>query len=599
MSKSVNLLPSGLPGHHRSVSLEKAKKPGMVITRIWQYFGKQKILFLLVILFLLLNTAASLYGSYLLRPIINNYIIPGRVQGLLQMVVLLMAIYLLGVIAAFFQSRLMIYVAQKTVNIIRADMFCKMQTLPIRFYDTHNHGELMSRFTNDLDNVSDALNDSVTQIISSLITVAGTFVLMLYISPMLSLVTTVVVFAMFWLAKLIIQKSNTYFTGQQAALGILNGYIEEIITGEKTVKVYCHEEEATDDFEKLNKGLLKKATKAQFYSGIMMPIMQNLNTINFALTAAAGGIMSIVTGLDIGGLAAFLQYSKQFSRPLNQISGEFSSFQTAMASAERIFEVMDQLPEKADEKQAVELANIKGEIHFNQVTFSYNPGKTILKNISLKALPGQKIAFVGSTGAGKSTIINLLPRFYDIQSGDISIDGTDIRMIKRKNLRQSLAMVLQDTHLFHGTVMENIRYGSLKATDQQVIAAAKLVSADSFIKRLPKGYLTILEDDGNNLSQGQRQLLNIARAAVADPRILILDEATSSIDTRTEIHIQIGIDRLMEGRTSFVVAHRLSTIINADKIIVLEQGEIIEQGSHAELLKQKGRYFELYTSQFD
>ena len=461
------------------------------------------------------------------------------------MVLLLMAIYLTGAGAAFFQSRLMIYVAQKTVNKIRNDMFSKIQSLPIRFYDTHSHGDLMSRFTNDLDNVSEALNDSVTQIISSMITIVGTFILMLYISPLLSLVTVITVAFMFWLARLIIRKSKIYFTGQQAALGDANGYIEEMITGQKMVKVFTHEAEAISQFEKLNDDLLGKATKAQFYSGIMMPIIQNLNTINFALTAAAGGILSILAGLDIGGLAAFLQYSRQFARPINQISGEFSSLQTALASAERIFHIMDELPEKADDENAAALGDIKGEVSFDHVTFSYDYGKVILKDISLKALPGQKIAFVGSTGAGKSTIINLLPRFYDIQSGSITIDGIDIRMVKRQSLRRALAMVLQDTHLFNGTVMENIRYGNLAATDAEVIAAAILVSADSFIRRLPKGYSTVLKDDGNNLSQGQRQLLNIARAAVANPGILVLDEATSSVDTRTEINIQTGIDKLM------------------------------------------------------
>lgn len=601
MSETHNppLLPHGLPGHHGLVSVEKAKNPGRVITRLWSYFGRQKWLFILVVCFLLLNTAASLTGSYLLRPIINHYILPGNSTGLLRMVVWLLAIYLSGAASAFAQSRLMIVVAQRIVNTIRADMFSKMQRLPVRFYDTHTHGELMSRFTNDLDTVSEALNDSVTQVFSSFITLTGTFVLMVYISPLLSLVTVAIVSLMLWLASRIINKSKVFFTGQQASLGVANGYIEEMITGQKVVNVFCHEREAIAEFDRLNTDFRDKSTKAQFYSGIMMPIMQNLNTINFALTAAVGGVLSITTGLDIGGLAAFLQYSRQFARPVNEISSEYNSLQAAMAGAERIFQLMDELPEAADDDHAVALSRVTGNVVFDHVVFSYEAGHIILNDISLRVSAGQKIAFVGSTGAGKSTIINLLPRFYDIQSGSISIDGVDTKTIKRDSLRQSLAMVLQETHLFDDSVMENIRYGRLDATDAEVIAAARLASADSFITRLPKGYLTVLQGDGANLSQGQRQLLNIARAAVANPSILILDEATSSVDTRTELNIQMGIDKLMEGRTSFVIAHRLSTVRNADEIIVLEAGRIVERGNHTALLQQKGRYFELYTSQFD
>lgn len=600
-TRTVPLVPHGLPGHRGGIvlSAERPKNPWQVITRIWKYLGKQRLLFMLVIFFLIINTTATVTGAYLLRPIINNYIIPGNIAGLVIMVFWLIAIYSAGAVSAFLQNRIMIAVAQKMVKAIRADMFDKMEQLPVKFYDTHSHGELMSRFTNDLDNVSEALNDSITQVFASSITLAGTFVLMVYISPLLSVITITILFVMLWLASRIIKKSKAFFTGQQAALGVANGYMEEMITGQKVIKVFCHESAAIAGFETLNDDLCAKSTKAQFYSGVMMPVMQNLNTINFALTATAGGIISITTGLDIGGLAAFLQYSRQFARPINEISSQYNSLQAAMAGAERIFQIMDELPEIADDPNAITLTNIKGEVIFDQVQFGYIEGQIVLKNISLKANPGQKIAFVGSTGAGKSTIVNLLPRFYDIQTGCITIDGIDIRKIQRKNLRQSLAMVLQDTHLFNGTVMENIRYGRLDATDEEVFAAAELASADSFIKRLPKGYLTILENDGNNLSQGQRQLLNIARAAVADPPILILDEATSSVDTRTEINIHVGIDRLMKGRTSFVIAHRLSTVRNADEIIVLEHGEIVEKGSHKDLLHKKGRYFELYNSQFD
>jgi ATP-binding cassette subfamily B protein len=404
---------------------------------------------------------------------------------------------------------------------------------------------------------------------------------------------------MLWVASAIIKKSKGFFTTQQIALGVVDGYIEEMITGQKIVKVFCYESSAENNFETLNYDLRDKATKAQLYSGVMQPIIQNLNTINFALTATVGGLLAIFKGLDLGGLAAFLQYSRQFGRPVNEISSQYNTLQAALAGAERIFQTMDEIPEVPDTAGAIQLANIKGDVQFNGVTFSYDKDTVVLKNINLKADTGQKIALVGSTGAGKTTIMNLLPRFYDIQSGQITIDGTDITKIKRSSLRKSLAIVLQDTHLFTATVMENIRYGRLEATDDEVIAAATLSGADSFIQRLPKGYHTLLQNDGGNLSQGQRQLLNIARSTVAQPSILILDEATSSIDTRTEQIIQKGMDQLMKGRTSFVIAHRLSTVRNADEILVLENGEIIERGNHEMLLKQKGRYYQLYTGQFD
>jgi ATP-binding cassette subfamily B protein len=404
---------------------------------------------------------------------------------------------------------------------------------------------------------------------------------------------------MLWVASGIIKKSKSFFTSQQTSLGIVNGYAEEMITGQKVIKLFSYEENASADFEKINYELRDKATKAQYYSGVMMPVIQNLNTINFALTATVGGLLAIFRGLDLGGLAAFLQYSRQFGRPVNEISSQYNTLQSALAGAERIFQIMDENPEIPDIPDAVSLTNVKGDVSFNSVTFGYDPGKVILKNISFGAKAGQKIALVGSTGAGKTTIINLLPRFYDIQSGQITIDGHEIQKIQRNSLRRSLAMVLQDTHLFTASVMENIRYGRLEATDNEVIDASTLAGAHSFIQRLPKGYQTILHNDGDNLSQGQRQLLNIARATVAKPPVLILDEATSSIDTRTEQIIQKGMDQLMQGRTSFVIAHRLSTVRNADEILVMENGEIVERGSHEVLLKLKGHYYELYTGQFD
>ncbi len=553
----------------------------------------------MVLLLLIINTAATLGGSYLLRPIINKYIIPHNVPGLIRMVILLLIIYIAGSLAAIWQNRLMVTVAQKTVGNIRAELFCKLQSLPIRFFDINSHGDLMSRFTNDIDNVSDALNSSVMQLFTSSITLTGILFLMIYISPLLTLVTLTIVPLMLWIASAIIKKSKNFFTSQQAALGTVNGYVEEMITGQKVVKVFCYEESASAAFETLNYDLCNKATQAQMYSGVMQPVIQNLNTINFALTATVGGLLAILRGLDLGGLASFLQYSRQFGRPVNEISSQYNNLQSALAGAERIFQIMDEIPEIADAPDAVDVTHARGDVRFNDVVFGYDADKMVLKNISFDAKAGQKIALVGSTGAGKTTIMNLLPRFYDIQSGHITIDETDIRKIKRNSLRHQLAIVLQDTHLFTATVMENIRYGKLDATDEEVMNAATLAGADSFIRRMPKGYQTVLENDGGNLSQGQRQLLNIARATVAKPAILILDEATSSIDTRTELIIQKGMDALMQGRTSFVIAHRLSTVRNADEIMVLEQGEIIERGDHETLLKQKGRYYELYTGQFD
>ena len=591
--------PAGLPGRRGHIFVEKPKNATQVMLRLWQYLSWQRGALLLILFLLLINITTTLLGSYLLRPIINNYIIPRNIPGLIRMVVLLLTIYGIGAVAGIWLNRLMIVVAQKTVSVIRADLFSKLQSLPLKFFDTHNHGDLMSRFTNDVDNVSDSLNTSVLQLLTSSITLLGIFALMLYISPLLTLVTLVIVLLMLLVAAKIIKKSKGFFTTQQVALGAADSYIEEMITGQKVVKVFCYEEMVEAEFEKLNYDLRDKATQAQLYSGVMQPVIQNLNTINFALTATVGGLLAILRGFDLGGLAAFLQYSRQFGRPVNEISGQYNSLQAALAGAERIFQIMDEVPETGDAPEAVTLTDVKGEVEFKAVTFGYDAGKTVLRNINITVKTGQKIALVGSTGAGKTTIMNLLPRFYDIQAGQITIDGIAITHIQRSDLRTCMAIVLQDTHLFTGTVLENIRYGRLEATDQDVIAAAALAGADSFIRRLPKGYDTVLQNDGGNLSQGQRQLLNIARATVAKPAILILDEATSSIDTRTELIIQQGLDQLMKGRTSFVIAHRLSTVRNADEILVLENGEIIERGSHETLLKLQGKYFELYNGQFN
>ncbi|MBE6083043.1 ABC transporter ATP-binding protein [Sporanaerobacter sp. PP17-6a] len=577
----------------------KPKNTSSTSKKLWRYLKKSKISLFFAIFFVFINCVSNIGGSYLLRPIINNYIIPGDIQGMLRGMTALLFIYIAEVSSQYIQSRLMVDVAQRTVNTLRKDLFSKMQDLPLRFFDTKNHGEIMSRFTNDMDNISESLNFSLTQIFSSIIIVVGIITIMLIINPLMTLITVVIIPLMTVLARYILHNSRKYFSAQQAVMGEINGYAEEIITGQKVVKVFSFERNVEEEFERLNTKLQEKATKAQFYSALMIPIMVNINTINYALTACIGGILAIRGSLDIGGLMVFLQYSRMLGRPINEMTNQINAIQSALAGAERIFEIMETKPEKEDESDSMELKNIKGDVRFNNVTFGYNPDKIVLKNISIYAKPGQKIALVGSTGAGKTTITNLLTRFYDIDEGSITIDGIDIRKIKKENLRKSLAMVLQDTHLFTGTIIDNIRYGKLEATDEEVIKAAKLAGADSFIRRLSNGYNTVIDGDGNNLSQGQRQLLNIARAAVADPPILILDEATSSIDTRTEKYIEEGMDRLMEGRTNFIIAHRLSTVRNADAIMVIENGEIIERGNHEELLKQRGRYYDLCTGAFE
>ena len=542
------------------------------------------------------GTIANLAGSYMLRPIINGLTGEGSsAQKLLHSLLTMAGIYIIGVTAQYLQQRIMIGVSQGALEKIRNDLFVKMQHLPVRFYDTNNHGDLMSRYTNDLDAVGDMLNNTVLQIISSVITVVGTLGLMLYTNVWLTIVTVVMVPLMMKAGGAVAGKSRKFYQAQQAAIGTLNGYIEETMTGQKVVKVFCHEDVVEEEFEYLNDDLRGKQIFAQFFGGIMGPVMGNLSQVSYSLTAMIGGILCVLQGFDIGGLTVFVNYSRQFSRPINELSMQMNTIFSALAGAERVFQVMDEAPETADAADAVVLNPCKGHVELKDVTFGYVPGHTILKHISLYAKPGQKIAFVGSTGAGKTTITNLINRFYEIDSGEILMDGVDIRKVGRENLRSNIAMVLQDTHLFTGTIRENIRYGRLDATDAEVEQAAKMASAHSFIMRLENGYDTMIEGDGANLSQGQRQLLNIARAAISKAPVLILDEATSSVDTRTERHIEHGMDRLMADRTTLVIAHRLSTVRNANAIMVLENGEIIERGDHDQLLEQKGRYYELYT----
>lgn len=567
--------------------------------RLATYLARERGLLTVTGLLIVISIAANLTGSYMLRPIINNYILPGDLPGLVRILLVLGTIYLTGVAAVYTEYILLNRIGQRTVTRLRADLFRKMEHLPVGYFDTHQHGDLMSRYTNDIDRISDALTDSLADMLSSALTVTGIFILMLVISPALTVITVVTVPAMFLGAKAIVKKSRMYFKSQQHALGEVNGYIEEMISGEKVIKVFGREQLVENDFDRLNGELKGKSQKAQFFSGLMMPVMQNLSTLNYVLITIAGALLAIFRGFDVGGLAAFLQYSRQFGRPVNELASLYNSIQAALAGAERIFEVIDEAPEKPDAPGAITLRDVQGDVKMEKVYFGYRRDKWILKGISFHAPAGCKIALVGATGAGKTTILNLLPRFFDIQGGEIAIDRHPIAAVTRDSLRKSMAIVLQDTHLFTGTVRENIRFGRLDATDEEVVQAAKLTAAHSFIKRLPHGYDTMLENDGANLSQGQRQLLNIARAAVADPPILLLDEATSNIDTRSEILIQKGLDQLMQSRTSLVIAHRLSTVRNADLILVLEHGKIIERGTHPELLRLKGKYYSLYQEQFE
>lgn len=582
--------------HLKYQARPKAGKRTLI--RLAAYLVCDRMLLVVIGVLIVVSIAANLGGSYLLRPIINEYILPGDFAGLVRMLGILVVIYLVGIVAVYVEYRLLNKIGQQTVARMRADLFRKMEHLPVGYFDMHQHGDLMSRFTNDMDRISDALTDSLSDMLSSALTVVGIFCLMLVISPILTLVTLVTVPLMFLGARGIVRKSRKYFKAQQESLGNVNGYIEEMISGQKVVKVFGHEQKAEEDFGGLNQDLNTKSLKAQFYSGLMMPVMQNLGTLNYVLVTIAGALLAIFRGFDVGGLAAFLQYSRQFGRPVNELASLYNSIQAALAGAERIFEVIDEKPETPDLPEAVELEGVKGEVMMKGVWFGYRPEKMILKGISFEVPAGRKIALVGATGAGKTTILNMLPRFFDIRLGEIRIDGEEIRTVRRRSLRKAMAIVLQDTHLFTDTVRENIRFGRLEATDEEVVAAAKLTAAHSFIKRLPHGYDTLLENDGANLSQGQRQLLNIARAAVADPAILLLDEATSNIDTRSEILIQKGLDQLMQGRTSLIIAHRLSTIRNADIILVLEHGQIVERGTHEELLRIKGKYFTLNQEQF-
>lgn len=632
----------------RTTSYKRPKNTKKTLLQMFSYLGRHKKIMAAIAVLVAVSALANIYGTYLLKPVINTYVLQKDVPGLIRMILFMGVLYAVGALACFGYNQLMVRTSQTVVKEIRADLFSHVQKLPLKYFDAHTHGELMSRFTNDVDTISEALNNSFAMLIQSFITVSGTIIMLLVLDARLSLIVFFFLFLMALYIRHNGKLSKKYFSEQQAHLGSINGFVEEMVAGQKVEKVFNHEPQDFEEFCRRNEALREASTKALTYSGMTVPTVVALSYVNYAVSACVGGLFALSGLTDLGTLASYLVYVRQSAMPMNQFTQQINFLLVALASAERIFEMMNEEPEEDEgtvtlcnvrkredgtleeceeycglfawkvpylsetpghipKKQELRdaqgvtysLVPLKGDVRFHDVVFGYVPEKTILNGISLYAKPGQKIAFVGSTGAGKTTIINLINRFYEISGGTILYDGINIRDMKKDDLRRSLSMVIQDTHLFTGTISDNIRYGRLYASDEDVREAAKIANADSFIRRLPKGYDTMLEGDGANLSQGQRQLLAIARAAISRPPVLILDEATSSIDTRTEKLIEQGMDALMDGRTVFVIAHRLSTVRNSKAIMVLEKGTIIERGSHEELLEQKGRYYQLYTGQFE
>ena len=596
----------------RTFSGKKPKRLGYTVKTFLSYLGRHKFMLLTVGVLVAISATANLLGTYMIRPVVNA-LVSGSMETLLQGIALTVGIYVVGVLCSFGYTQTMVRAAQKVLLDIRRDLFAHLQTLPLRFFDTRRHGDIMSYFTNDVDTIADALNNSFAMAIQSFIQMTGTLILLFVLNWRLSLVVVVCYAAMFAYIRFSSRRSRAYYTKQQACLGDLDGYIQEMVNGQKVVQVFNHEQVSLEIFDEKNEALRRAGTGAQGYAATMIPAVVTISYINYAIVSVLGSIMALKGMTDAGSLASYLVFVRQAAAPINQFTQQSNFLLAALAGAERVFEAMDEEPEVDAGDAALEKTEtgwawkkkdgtcvpLRGNVRFEHVDFSYEPGHPILKDVSLYAKPGQKIAFVGSTGAGKTTITNLINRFYDVQGGSILYDGIDVRDIQKSALRSSLGIVLQDTHLFTGTIADNIRFGKLDATMEEIQKAARIANADSFIRRLPKGYDTLVTADGANLSQGQRQLLAIARAAVADPPVLILDEATSSIDTRTEALIEKGMDQLMEGRTVFVIAHRLSTVRNADAIMVLEHGKIVERGSHDELLEQQGVYYQLYNGMFE
>ncbi len=596
-------MPRGNPQmSKRNIRMTNTKKPKntkQTLNRLWKLLAGQRLKLIIVAVFVTLSTISNLLGTRLVGVAIDEFIVPNDFSGLLKLLIFLSAVYITGAILNRIQILLSVKISQIVVTDLRQKLFEKFQTLPLKFFDTNAHGDLMSRATNDIDTIANSLNISLSQAISSLITIIGSLFFMLMLSPILTIVTFISLPILFFITSFITKRSKIYFKKQQNVLGELNGKVEEIIPSQKVIKVFVKESDEINEFSILNKNLNQVGIQAQIFSGLMGPVSTMINGVNYALITLAGSILAVYKLITIGDITSFVMYTKQFTRPFNELANQYNMLILAVVGAERVFDILDREPEPMDKENAVELKDVKGKVVFDNVTFSYNDKKTVLKNVCITANPGETIALVGPTGAGKTTIINLLTRFYDIQKGKISIDGINITDIKRNSLRKSLGIVLQDTYLFTGTIRDNIKYGKLDASESEIKQAAVLANAHEFIHRLPDGYDTILAEDDDTLSQGQKQMIAIARAILADPSILILDEATSNVDTRTEVKIQKAMLNLMKGRTSFVIAHRLSTIRNADLIAVIDDGKIIERGNHKELLSKKGFYYNLYMNQFN